>query len=110
MLLTDRLIRPVWSPKCHHVHRCCVLEDVDKIISAQGLYQQGDCRNVTMPTVVMLKTGASGRRYRKITDQWASLNSLIVADVYAHRTGLGQVSQWETDNITNEKQRSEMWA
>ena len=36
MLLTDRLIRPVWSPKYHHVHRCCVSEDVDTATSTQG--------------------------------------------------------------------------
>ena len=31
------------------------------------IIKQGDCRNVTMLTVVVLKTGASGQRYRKIT-------------------------------------------
>ena len=51
----DSCIRPEmistrWLPKCHHAHRCCVSADVETAASGQGWYQQGDHRNVTMPT------------------------------------------------------------
>ena len=39
----------------------------------------------------------------KSPEQWASLNSEIVADAYAQQNQAWASSQWEADNITNEK-------
>ena len=60
--IRSRIISTRWLPKCHHAHSCYV------------------------------KNRCIGQRYRKITEQGASLNSVIVTDAYAHRTGLGQVA------------------
>ena len=98
----DSCIRPRikstrWLPECHHAHMCCVSADVEtatprlKIISTKWLPEYH-------------------------LDLWMWLNSVMVADTSAHKSGLGQVAngnkqhnQWKAKKwdvgvtIVNEK-------
>ena len=78
--IRSRIISTRWLPKCHHAHSC---------------YVENRCIRSKISenhrTVGVVEFGDSGRCVRSENQAWAS-------------------SQWEADNITNEKQRSDMWA
>ena len=62
--IRSSIISTNWLPKCHHAHSCC---------------EYGGCWKQVHPV----------EDIGKPPEWWAWLNSVIVADAYAHRTGLG---------------------
>ena len=105
MLLTDTLIRSEWSPECHHAHRCCVSEcvktadpagdNINKVIAEmspcpQVLYISRCWNSCIQPKIISAKWLSEYH-----LDLWTWLNSVMVADVSALRSELGQIANGE---------------